>query len=240
MQSSSEVLPNIRKIAVLRANAIGDYIFTLPALDALRAAYPDAEIVLLGQEWHAGFINGRPGPVDRVAVVPPSKGVSFLAEGEAEIQENPAELDRFFAGQVEEGYDLAVQLHGGGRHSNPFIRRLGAKLTVGLKTPDAVPLDRWIPYIYFQPEILRFLEVVSLVGASPQTLVPRLQLTSRDVEEANRIIGEDHASSGRASPRRRGSAQALGAAEFRRGWRCAGNCGGPGDGDRDPLRTTPG
>ena len=56
----------------------------------------------------------------------------------------------------------------------PFLLNLGAKVTVGLKTPDAVPLDRWIPYIYFQSEILRYLEVVSLVGAPPNTLEPRL------------------------------------------------------------------
>lgn len=55
----------VRKIAVLRANALGDYVFSLPALDALRAAYPQAEIVLLGQPWHARFLAGRPGPLDR-------------------------------------------------------------------------------------------------------------------------------------------------------------------------------
>jgi ADP-heptose:LPS heptosyltransferase len=32
----------IRKIAVLRANGIGDLMFALPALDALRSAYPRA------------------------------------------------------------------------------------------------------------------------------------------------------------------------------------------------------
>ena len=30
---------------MLRANALGDFMFSLPALDALRAAYPDAEIL---------------------------------------------------------------------------------------------------------------------------------------------------------------------------------------------------
>lgn len=43
-----QVIPRVRKIAVLRANGIGDFIFALPALSALRATYPDAEIVLLG------------------------------------------------------------------------------------------------------------------------------------------------------------------------------------------------
>src|SRR5439155_12340988 len=57
--------PGVEKIAVLRANALGDFIFALPALDALRAAYPAAELVLLGAPWHARLLTGRPGPVDR-------------------------------------------------------------------------------------------------------------------------------------------------------------------------------
>ncbi|HYZ14740.1 MAG TPA: hypothetical protein VE591_00005, partial [Candidatus Acidoferrum sp.] len=61
-----ERVPDARKIAVLRANAIGDLVFSLPAFDALRAAYPDAEITLLGLAWHAEFLRERPSLVDRV------------------------------------------------------------------------------------------------------------------------------------------------------------------------------
>jgi len=67
--------PSVRKIAVVRANGIGDYVFSIPALAALRRTYPDAEIVLLGKPWHAAFLAGRPGPIDRVAVVPDYPGV---------------------------------------------------------------------------------------------------------------------------------------------------------------------
>src|SRR3954447_5976204 len=61
---------DVRRIAVLRATALGDLIFALPALDSVRAAYPDAEIVLLGRAWHADYLAGRPGPVDRVVALP--------------------------------------------------------------------------------------------------------------------------------------------------------------------------
>ena len=35
-------LSNIKKIAVLRANRLGDFIFSLPALQALKKTYPEA------------------------------------------------------------------------------------------------------------------------------------------------------------------------------------------------------
>lgn len=181
-------LPDIRKIAVLRANAIGDYIFTLPALDALAAAYPAAEIVLLGKPWHAAFLAERPGPVHRVIVTPPYPGVR--TDGEPDAEEQAA----FFAAMQAERFDLALQLHGGGRNSNPFVRRVGARVTAGLRTPDAEPLDLNVPYIYWQSEVMRFLEVVALVGAKPVRLAPRLTVTPRDVAEACEVVpylGED-------------------------------------------------
>ncbi len=198
------ILPGINKIAVLRANGIGDWMFAQPALDALRAAYPNAEIVLLGRPWHAQFLEGRPGPIDRAIVVPPSKGVREEASGE----QNRAELDRFFNAMRDELFDLAIHLHGGGHYSNPFLLQLGARSTAGLRTADAAMLDYWVPYVYFQSETLRCLEVVSLVGAHPQGLEPKIQITSRDLEDSRQVIPDSdkplvtlHA--GATDPRRR-------------------------------------
>ena len=87
-----------------------------------------------------------------------------------------------------ENLDIAIQMHGGGRYSNPFVLRLGAKITVGLKTPDAVQLDRCVPYIYYQPEILRSLEVVSLLGAKTTELEPRIAVTAEDLDEAKSFV----------------------------------------------------
>lgn len=179
------LVPDVHKIAVLRANALGDLVFALPALASLRAAYPAAEIVLLGRAWHAEFAPGRAPGVDRTVVVPPCHGI-WAEPGSVDDQE---ELDRFFAAMGAEHFDLALQLHGGGRHSNPFVRRLGARLTVGLATPDAEPLDRSVPYVYYQPEVFRYLEVVARVGASPVGYEPRLAVLGTDLAEAAAVVG---------------------------------------------------
>jgi ADP-heptose:LPS heptosyltransferase len=173
-------LPGVRKIAVLRASAMGDFIFSLPALEALRGAYPEAEIVLLARRWHAEFLEGRPGSIDRVVVVPSITGVN----DDPGANQDPSALERFLRAMRREHFDVAIQLHGGGRYSNPFVLHLGAKVTVGMRTEDAPLLDRWIPYIYYQPEILRTLEVVGLVGGRTENLEPRLAVTERDLQES--------------------------------------------------------
>ena len=181
-----ELVKEVDKLAVLRANAIGDYLVSLPALQALRVAYPSAELVLLGAGWHAGFLAGRPGPVDRCLPVPPTVGVR-----DDRPPSPAAAVERFLARMRAERFDLAVQLQGGGRHSNPFVGRLGARVTAGSQAPDAPPLDRTVPYTGHQHEIHRFLEVVGLVGAVPVTLEPRLPVTAADRAQAAAVLAGD-------------------------------------------------
>src|SRR5215210_509742 len=171
-------VPDVRRIAVLRATALGDLVFALPALDSLRVAYPDAELVLLGRPWHADYLAGRPGPIDRVIALPnglpPDDAPPLGRDREREILEEIAA----------EGFDVAIQMHGGGRNSNPIVSALRARVSAGTRTPDAPPLDRSIPYVYFQPEVFRNLEVAGLVGARPVTFEPAITVTDADLEAA--------------------------------------------------------
>ena len=189
MGQDAAPITDVRKIAVLRANALGDYVMGVPALEALRAAYPQAEIVLLAREWHRRFLAGRPGPVDRVVIVPPYHGVrDEIGQGNALDASRP---ERFFARMRRERFDLALQLHGGGRNSNPFVLGLGARLTCGTRTPDAPLLDYWVPYIYWQREVARWLEVAALAGAGPLTLEPRVAVKAADRAASLAAVAED-------------------------------------------------
>jgi len=182
------LIDGVRKIAVLRPNAVGDFVFALPALHALKAAYPSAELVLVGKAWHRSFLEGRPGPVDRVVVLPPVAGVGALLDAEVDA----AAVEAFVERMQDEGFDLALQMFGGGRHSNAFLQRFGARLTAGARSVDAPPLDRWLPHREPAPRRLALLEIAGLVGAWPGPLpMPELSLTEADEQEAASVLPPD-------------------------------------------------
>ncbi|WP_395401183.1 glycosyltransferase family 9 protein [Arthrobacter sp. UC242_113] len=163
-----EPFSGVSRIAVLRGGGLGDLMFALPSVAALKAAYPGASITLLGTPVHAELLAQTVGPVDETVILP-------FAEGVRPGPEDDDETERFFAAMRARNFDLAVQLHGGGRYSNPFLLRLGARHTVGTRTPDAAPLERTVPYVYYQHEPLRALEVAGFAGAPPRELEARLE-----------------------------------------------------------------
>lgn len=175
-------LEGVERIAVLRPNAIGDFVFALPALAALRAAYPHAHIVYLGRRWHREFLEGRPGPIDETIELPPIPGVGAPPG----VTDDAACIDAFVDAMRARRFDLALQWYGGGGYANPFVQRLGARCTSGLRADDAAPLDRWLAYEQWRNERLRLLEAASIVGAPPVDLAAHLAVTARDREQLRR------------------------------------------------------
>lgn len=177
-------LPGVRRIAVLRANGVGDYVVAEPALAALRAAYPAAEITLLGAAHTRPLVADRPGPCDRYVQVPLMRGVRVGSDPDA----TPEQVEAWCVEQRAHAYDLAVQLHGGGRNSNALLLRLGARHTAGAATPDAPKPDRWVPYTAYQHDTLRWLEVVQTVGARVLRVEPHVAVTAADLEESRSVL----------------------------------------------------
>lgn len=200
---------DVRRIAVLRPNAVGDFVFCLPALHALRHRYRQAEITYLGLPWHALFLPGRTSVVDRVAVLPPVAGIT-CAHG-AELDGRVAAL---FVDQMRElRFDLALQMFGGGRYANPLIRTFGARMTVGMRAPDAAPLDRSIAYTGPVNRRLQLLEVAALAGAPYWPMKREFGATSTDLQLSRDLIPDECGrrlvviQPGATDPRRRWSAQ---------------------------------
>lgn len=204
---------DVRRIAVLRGGGLGDLMFAMPAIDALAAAYPDATITLLGSAAHAALLTDRRGPVGEVEVLPISEGVRPPRENEAE---DPVAVKEFFARMRARRFDLAVQVHGGGRFSNRFLLRLGARHTVGTRTPDAAALERTLPYHYYQNEFMRALEVAGLAGAPPVSIEATLQVSEQERRFAADLLAELGPGRpvvgihpGASDPRRRWSAESF-------------------------------
>ena len=207
-------MEGVRKIVVLRPSAVGDFVFALPALLALKQTYPEAELVLAGKAWQRRFLQARPGPVDRVVEVPVIPGVGAPSDAAPETDA----IERFVDAMRAERFDLALQMVGGGRYSNPLLLRFGARLTVGACAPGAAFLDRWIAYREPGQRRLVLLEIVALAGAAfRMSTQPELTVTSADRHEAATVVpvtpGERLVllQPGATDPRRRWPARAFAA-----------------------------
>ncbi len=179
MVCAVDVFDGVERIAVLRGGGLGDLMFAYPGLFALQAAYPQASITLLGTELQRRLVENRPGPIDSVGVL----------DGEPGLRDTPEQAE-FLSAMRERRFDLAVQLHGGGKNSNPFLLELGAAHTVGSATEDAPGLERTLPYVYYQHEMIRGLEVAALAGASPQVLEPELTVLDAERRHGREIVGD--------------------------------------------------
>jgi ADP-heptose:LPS heptosyltransferase len=184
------LIPGVRRIAVLRANGLGDTLVAQPALAALRAAYPDASITLITSPPVAELLRGRPFPVDEVVEIPRVSGVRGEVGGPPD--DPPEVVEEFCAAMRAREFDLAVQLHGGGANANPLLLRFGARFTAGSRTQDAPALTRTIPWTPYQHDVMRWLEVVDLVGARPVTLRPELAVTRADRAAAGAALPARH------------------------------------------------
>ncbi len=118
----------IRRVAVLRALQLGDLLCAVPALRALRAALPGAEIVLVGLPWARGFVDAVRALPRRIPRVP---GLPRPARAGPELDRIPA----FLAAMQAERFDLAIQLHGSGPFVNPLIVLFGARRSAGFFLP---------------------------------------------------------------------------------------------------------
>lgn len=180
------MVEDVKKIALLRANAIGDFLVTLPAIYALRATYPKAEIVLLGKPWHKEFLKPGRTPVDRVIVLPVMAG---MREEQGE-KEDSLQIENFIAQVQQERFDLAVHFQGKGVAANKLLNRLNARVTAGISCPHAEPIQRSISYDYYQSEALRYLEVAALLGANTIILEPSMTVLQEDFYEAEAYLQE--------------------------------------------------
>ncbi len=140
------------RISVLRLSSLGDVVLTLPVVEALRAAYPEAEIVFWVKEEFADAVRFHPA-ISRVRCL--ERDASRLED----LVSMSAEL---------EDHDLILDLHGSLR-----TRVLGFRQkALTLRTPSArLARERWVRARWSRPAPLtsvwkRYGEVIERIGLS--------------------------------------------------------------------------
>ncbi len=151
---------SVRKIAIVRALQLGDLLVAIPALRALRMAFPVAEVTFYGRPWASELLERFPAYFDRFVAFP-----GFPGMPEAPIDADRA--DRCFHEARAYGYDLVVQLHGDGTSSNAFAKLLGGRFTAGYQRPGqgGPPLDLALDDDDTEHEIHRWLRLAAALGA---------------------------------------------------------------------------
>jgi ADP-heptose:LPS heptosyltransferase len=168
---TASMLTSARKIMILRALNLGDMLCAIPAMRALRAAAPRAEITLVGLPWASILLRRFPQYLDRFLVFP---GFPGMPERRADLAAIPPFLAAMQAARI----DLAIQLHGSGEVSNILVALTGAARTagyrrlpenavdpVGAATQEATP--GWLAWQDGEHEILRCLRLMAAIGAPP-------------------------------------------------------------------------
>ncbi|WP_298741255.1 glycosyltransferase family 9 protein [uncultured Chitinophaga sp.] len=148
-------MDNINKIAILRALQLGDMLCMIPAVRAIKKAYPQAEITLLGLPGKENFVQRFNHYFSRLLPFP---GWPGLPEQEAD----PAGIARFLLDAQQEQFDLVLQMQGSGAHTNDCCFLLNGRITAGLRAAGVwAPNETLFPLMTeSEHEILRLLKIV--------------------------------------------------------------------------------
>ena len=170
------------KVALLRASRIGDFLCAMPAIRALRAALPDAEITMITLPLLRDLVERSPH-LDRFVAFPGFPGV-------AEQFFDARHATAFFAAMQAERFDLAIQMQGSGVNSNPFTLLLGARSTAGFIRPGDAPglLDAALPMPACGSEVQRVLALTGFLGAKARGAATEFPLWPSDHAEAEALL----------------------------------------------------
>ncbi|HID94922.1 MAG TPA: glycosyltransferase family 9 protein [Candidatus Latescibacteria bacterium] len=153
----------MNRILVIRTGAIGDLVLTLPVIGALRAAYPDAQIEVMGYPSRLSLIDGR-YYADRISSIDQQEIAPFFSE-------NSSLSDRLVS--YFSGFDLIVSFcvdEDGVFADN--LRRTGAGQVLSL---NPIPDPNCSAHI-----IEHLLEPIRALGVPVTETSPKIFLASED------------------------------------------------------------
>jgi ADP-heptose:LPS heptosyltransferase len=181
MTSCGGVLGQPSDIAVFRALQLGDLLCVIPALRALRTAFPIARITLIGLPWARQIAERFHTYFDAFLPFP---GFPGLPEQRCNVSALPA----FFERAQSRRFDVALQLHGSGGLSNPIVAMLGAPLVAGYFRPGEFcpDVERFLPWEPTDHEIHRYLALLRALGIRADDPALEFPITVQDIADMRR------------------------------------------------------
>lgn len=172
-----------RRVGIFRALQLGDLLCAVPALRALRRAWPAAEIHLIGLPWARDLARHLTSYIDAFHEFP---GLAGLPEREPDA----AGMQPFLQGMRQQRFDLLVQLHGSGTVVNGLLDEFGAVERAGFVPADAPRLPplhcRWPTS---GTEVERLLGVIDALGLPRAGMALEFAVTAADRGAAARLVG---------------------------------------------------
>ena len=126
-----------KSILIIRLSAIGDVIMASALIPALRSAFPDARLVWLTEERHAGLLRSNPR-LDAVATWPRRRWRQYIRTGR--FRDCWGELRDLIGGLRAERFDLVLDLQGLLK-SGVWALLSGGKLRIGLGSREG---SQWL------------------------------------------------------------------------------------------------
>ncbi len=169
---------DIKKIIVFRALQLGDMLCHIPAMRALRKAYPNAHITLAGLSWAKSFTERFNSYFDDFIWFPGYPGLP-------EQHVDPVMFAAFLNKVQSRHFDLALQMQGNGTIVNAMVELFEAHYTAGFFLPgDYTPnTDYFLAYPNEGSEISRHLKLMDFLGIDLQGDELEFPLTRKDQQE---------------------------------------------------------
>ncbi len=162
-------------IVILRALQLGDLLCAVPAFRALRAAFPKAQITLVGLPWSETFVRRFSSYLDDFIEF---SGWPGLPERDPQTERIPA----FLKDIQKRRYDLALQMQGSGKITNYLVPLFAARQAAGFYPPDGYQPDDRLFTLYpeGEHEIHILLHLMEFLGIPPQGDYLEFPVTEED------------------------------------------------------------
>ena len=190
MGSVGSFTPPPGTIAILRALHLGDLLCCVPAFRALRMAFPEARIALIGLPWAKAFVQRFSCYLDEFVEFP---GYPGLPEQEPDY----SRLADFVATMRKRQFDWFFQMQGNGSFVNDLIRLCGARTVWGFRQGAAHLPAGFIPYPDDCSEIHRHLRLLKHAGVPLQGDHLEFPLSRQDQKEFDNLPQADILETGR-------------------------------------------